>query len=123
MGGLEDLLLRPLAREICRRYHREFPDEQARYGDASAAWCVHDNQHLLHWAAESVAGFVDLHEQVAWLARVLESRHFPLDRLARNLDLAAEVTEHRVQGAFGTALAAALVGAASFVRSRTTFLG
>ena len=30
----EELDLRALAHEICRRYRYEFPDEQARYGDA-----------------------------------------------------------------------------------------
>jgi hypothetical protein len=28
---------------------------------------------------------------VAWLARVVEAREFPLERLARNLEIAAEV--------------------------------
>ena len=33
----------------------------------------------------------DLEERLAWLARVLEAREFPLPRLARNLELAAAV--------------------------------
>ena len=86
-----EVALRPLAEEICRRYRAEFPDEQESYGDAGVAWCVHDNQHILSWAFLDDRGWVALDHQVAWLARVLGARDFPLDRLARNLELAAEV--------------------------------
>jgi hypothetical protein len=119
-GRSLDLL--SLAREICRRYQIEYPDELERYGDAGNAWCVHDNQYLLHWGAEAVNGFVDLQKEVAWLAQVLESRNFPLIRLARNLDLAAEVVRERVDGPAGDRLAAELLNAAHFVRSHGTFL-
>jgi len=81
-----------LAHEVCRRYDGEFPDERERYGPAGMAWCEHDNQHLLNWAVADVhAGVVDLDAQVAWLARVLAARDFPLERLARNLELCADV--------------------------------
>jgi hypothetical protein len=122
IGDGATINLEPLAREICRRYQLEFPDEKGRYGDAGNDWCVHDNQHLLHWGAESVDGFVDMHQEVAWLARVLEARDFPLTRLARDLDLAAEVTGERVPGNPGEALSAVLLDAAAFVRSRATFI-
>ena len=122
IGDGATINLEPLAREICRRYQLEFPDEKGRYGDAGNDWCVHDNQHLLHWGAESVDGFVDMHQEVAWLARVLEARDFPLTRLARDLDLAAEVTGERVPGAPGETLSAVLHDAAAFVRSRATFM-
>jgi hypothetical protein len=88
-----NVALRPLAEEICRRYRAEFPDEQERYGDAGVAWCVHDNQHILNWAFLERRGFVDLAEQVGWLARVLDARDFPLERLVRNLEIAADVVE------------------------------
>ncbi len=88
-GEVIDLV--PLAQEICRRYREEFPDEQVRYGDAGNAWCVHDNQHLLDWAAGSLSGWVKLEQEVGWLADVLEARDFPLNRLARNLDIGAQV--------------------------------
>jgi hypothetical protein len=89
-GGDVDLVA--LAQAICRRYDAEFPDERTRYGPAGLAWCEHDNQHLLNWAIADVhGGFLDLLEQVAWLARVLAARDFPLPRLARNLELGAEV--------------------------------
>jgi len=114
--------LAALAREICRRYRDEFPDERERYGDAGNAWCVHDNQHLLNWAAGSVNGYVDLEREVGWLARVLEARDFPIDRLARNLDIAADVVHEQVGGAPGNELAEALKSAGGFVRSKDSFL-
>ena len=119
----DPLELSPLAQEICRRYRLEFPDEQERYGDAGTAWCVHDNQHVLCWGAEALNGYVDMEQQVAWLARVLESRGFPLDRLARNLDIAAAVVHEQVPSAPGEALSELLGASAGFVRSRQSFLG
>jgi hypothetical protein len=83
--------VRDLAKEVCRRYREEFPDEEDRYGDAGQAWCVHDNQYLLHWALLDVRGTTSLRDQVAWLARVLAARDFPLDRLARDLEICADV--------------------------------
>jgi hypothetical protein len=90
-GGVVDV--RTLAQEVCRRYRDEFPDEEQRYGDAGRAWCVHDNQYLLHWALLDAQGSTSLDEQVAWLARVLGARDFPLERLARDLEICAEVVE------------------------------
>ena len=118
----DELDLAALAREICRRYREEFPDERERYGDAGMAWCIHDNQHILNWAAGAVNGYVDLEREIGWLARVLEARDFPLERLARNLDLAAEVAREQIGGAPGNELGSALAGAGSFVRSKETFL-
>ena len=116
------LELPPLAQEICRRYRLEFPDEPQRYGSAVDAWCVHDTQHLLNWAAEAVGGYVDLTTEIGWLASVLEARGFPIERLARNLDIAADVVLEAVHGAFGRELGHELASAAAFVRSRGTFL-
>ncbi|MCW2834638.1 MAG: hypothetical protein JWN68_2591 [Nocardioides sp.] len=110
----------PLAEEICRRYRDEFPDEAERYGDAGIAWCVHDNQHLLFWGAGAVDGGVDLDRQVDWLATVLEARDFPLDRLARNLDLGAEVILEQLESGHGGRMAAALAAAATSVRLRAS---
>jgi hypothetical protein len=89
----EALDLRTLAQEICRRYRCEFPDEQARYGDAGIAWCLHDNQHLLNWAVTESNGYGGFERQLTWLAGVLEARDFPLERLARDLDIAAAVLD------------------------------
>jgi hypothetical protein len=85
--------LRPLAGEICAHYQAEFPDEHERYGDAGIQWCMHDNLYLLAWAFHDARdGTVRLGEQAAWLARVLAARDFPVARLVRDLEIAAEVT-------------------------------
>jgi len=122
-AGMADgtvLDLAALAAEVCARYAAEYRDEQERYGEAGHLWCLHDNQHLLNWAVLDTLGYVVMDEQVAWLAKILEAREFPLDRLARDLDIAAVVVGERVPR--GDAVAAALTGAAAMVRSRSTFL-
>ena len=81
------------AREICRRYRLEFPDEQGRYGDAGMAWCVHDNQHILAWAVMAIEHGLGMQRQLAWLADVLRNRDFPIERLVRDLEIAGEVVE------------------------------
>jgi hypothetical protein len=111
-----------MATEICRRYRQEFPDEEKRYGDAGNEWCVHDNQHLLNWGVEAANGHLDINLEVSWLASVLEARGFPIERLARNLDLGADVVLEQVTGAPGARLALVLTDTASFVRSHGSFL-
>jgi hypothetical protein len=108
LPGGESLLLAPLAVEICRRYREEFPDEAERYGEAGVAWCVHDTQYMLFWAALDLAQEGVLAAKLTWLARVLEARDFPLDRLVRDLELAAEVVEgeHPEAGALADRLRA-----------------
>jgi hypothetical protein len=112
--------LEAIARAVCERYRAAYPDEEGRYGEAGMAWCRHDNQHLVNWAVLDTRDYVSLDEQVAWLAKVLEAREFPLDRLARDLDMAAAVVAEGVAGS--DAVAAALTRAAEMVRSRPTFL-
>ena len=90
------LELEPLARETARRHREEFPDEQERFGEAGFAWCVHDNQYLLAWAVhDSESLGVDLLEQVRWLAGILSARDYPIPRLRRDLELAADVIGER----------------------------
>src|SRR5215211_9141656 len=108
LRGEEIDLLAP-AREICRRYRAEFPDEAERYGEAGLAWCIHDNQHILSWAAMAVEYGLGMERQLEWLADVLRNRDFPLDRLERNLEIAADVIGD-------PALAERLRGGAGFVR-------
>jgi len=117
LSGGAPLDLVSLAGSICERYGLEFPDEQERYGDAGRAWCLHDNQHLLNWATESVNGELDFRQEVAWLATVLEARDFPADRLARDLEIGADVVLRQVGGPGGRELAAVLIATAGFVRS------
>ena len=113
----DPLDLESLAGRICRQYRHEFPDEKGRYGDAGNAWCVHDNQHLLNWAVETVNGYFDIKQEVAWLAKILAARDFPTDRLARTLDIGATVVLDQVTGDPAVQLAGVLTDTATFVRS------
>ena len=87
-GGLD---LRVLAQRVTDRYAGEFPDEDERYDPAVwRAWCRHDTQYLLQWAVLDVEQMTSLDAQVSWLAGILDARGFPLDRLARTLELAGD---------------------------------
>ncbi|HEY1518412.1 MAG TPA: hypothetical protein VGF91_18435 [Solirubrobacteraceae bacterium] len=115
-----DLDLAALAREACVAYGSEFPDERERYGLAGAEWCRHDCQHLVNWAVLSLTVGLDYGGQLAWLARVLEARSFPLERLARCLELLAEVVRDSLSDE--PEIAGRLQSGAAFVASRPTFL-
>ena len=115
-----ELDLVAIAHEACASYDSEFPDERERYGPAGAAWCRHDCQHLLNWAVLSLTIELDLEAQLAWLARVLEARDFPLERLARVLELLAAAVRRRLPDE--PEVAARLDGGALFVSSRSSFL-
>ena len=91
LPGGERLELAAPAREIARRHRAEFPDEEARYGDRGLEWCAYDNQWILAWAAADAAGYESLERQLEWLAGLLGARGYPVERLARDLELAAEV--------------------------------
>lgn len=119
LGGTE-VALEPLAEAVADRYFDAYPGDLQRYGDVARAWEIHDTHYLLAWAMGDVAGYVELDRQVRWLAGILEARDFPLDHLADNLDLAAEVVIDRVPG--GEPVAARLRDAAALVRSTPTFL-
>lgn len=118
----ESIDLRGLAEEIARRYVHEFPDEQARYGDAGRAWCIHDNQYLLAWSADAADGYLDMRRQVAWLASILEAREYPLERLVRDLEIGVDVVRERLASGVADAMAGGLADAAAYVRARGTFL-
>ena len=107
--------LTPLASEVSDRYFARHPEDLERYGaDVARAWELHDTLHLLNWAIGDVEGFVALEEQVGWLADVLAARDFPLDHLADNLEIAADVAGERV-AAF---VAERLRAAAALVKAR-----
>jgi hypothetical protein len=118
-GGREINLVE-LGRTAARAYADEFPDERERYGPAAAEWCRHDIQHLLNWAVLSLTHELDYERELAWLARVLEARDYPLPRLARCLELLAGT----VRDAFPEEpeIAARVEHAASYIASRETFL-
>ena len=97
LGGVE-VALAPLAAEIADRYFARFPEDLGRYGaDVARAWELHDTRHLLNWAIGATEAQVDLEEQVTWLARILAARDFPLEHLAANLELAADVVAERLE--------------------------
>jgi hypothetical protein len=120
-AGGEAVDLVAIAAEICVRYRAQFPDERRRYGPAGDAWCRHDNQYLLAWAIQDVRdGTVDLVEQACWLASVLHARDFPVDRLAWDLELAAELApQHLPDAALARGVGERLRAAAVAVRAFT----
>jgi hypothetical protein len=63
-----------------------------------------------------VDGLVSLAREIEWLTTVLRSREFPLEHLARNLELAADVVEERLTES-GAAIASRLRAAALQIRS------
>jgi hypothetical protein len=83
--------LGPLADAIADRYYDVYADEEERYGPVGREWCIHDNLYLLAWAYAGQRGDMRFEEQALWLARVLHSRAFPLDRLVHDLRIAADV--------------------------------
>ena len=61
-----------------------------------------DSRYLLAWALEDArAGAVDCVAQVQWLARVLTARDFPIERLARHVELTADVLRDPSLGEVG----------------------
>jgi hypothetical protein len=119
--GETTVALVPLAAAVADRYFAAHPEDLERYGaDVARAWELHDTRYLLSWAIGDVEDRVDLEDQVAWLARILEAREFPLEHLASNLDLAAGVVAESLAG--GEAVAARLRAAASLVRTTPSFL-
>jgi hypothetical protein len=111
------LELAPIAREIARRHSREFPDEADRYGARGLEWCVYDNQWLLSWAIMAARGWVGFHAQLEWLAGILESRGYPVDRLAGDLEIAADVTTDAII-AEPAAVCEVLLSGAAAIRAR-----
>ncbi|MEX2626058.1 MAG: hypothetical protein WD225_04195 [Ilumatobacteraceae bacterium] len=81
----------PIIDVIAHRYfatghpHGDVPEHLAR------RWHAHDTAYLLQWAIDDISGYGSLERELRWLADVLHSRNFPLDGLAANLDLMADV--------------------------------
>jgi hypothetical protein len=108
-----EVVLAPLLEQVADRYFEEFPDDLERYGDAARQWELHDTAHCINWAALDVMGYTSLHRNISWLAKVLRARAFPVEQLARNLELAADVC----QDALDERVAERLRDAATLVRS------
>jgi hypothetical protein len=107
--------LGPLAEAIADRYFAEFPEDLERYGAAARPWELHDTAYCLQWALLDVEGLADLQREIAWLRDILHARGFPLEHLARNLELAADVVAEEL-GADGAQAAARLREAAQTAR-------
>jgi hypothetical protein len=112
-----EIRLAPLAELVADRYFREFPEDLERYGDAARAWEIHDTSYCLQWAVLEVEGSASLQREVIWLTGVLGARGFPLEHLARNLELAATVIDEQLT-ATGGPVAERLRSAATTVRER-----
>ncbi len=99
--------LEPLAEAVAKRYFREFPEDLERYGDAALPWEIHDTLHTLNWAVLDVRGFTSLEKNMLWLANVLAARDFPLEHLARNVEICADVVgDERLAAVLRSAAAA-----------------
>ena len=87
-GAAPPAAYRRQAEEVARRHLERHPEDVERYGAHALAWCVHDNQYILDWAAQP---YIDFEKEIRWLAGVLDSRGYPLASLADNLEIAADV--------------------------------
>jgi hypothetical protein len=102
-----------LLETVADRYFAEFPGDLERYGDAAREWELHDTAHCVNWAVLDVNGIPSLERNITWLANVLRARDFPLEQLARNLEIAADVCAEQLS----QAVAERLRAAATLVRS------
>ena len=112
----QTIALTPIAEAVADRYFNEFPQDLERYGRAARAWEIHDTAHCLQWAVLDIQRLADLQHEIEWLTKVLHARGFPLEHLARNLELAADITDERL-AEHGPALAQRLRSAAAAVRN------
>jgi hypothetical protein len=127
VGG-QTLRLVGLAEEVADRFMAEFPDEMERHGERGHEWCIHDNHYLLAWAAGDLEsrellrpppGPGLMERQVAWLSDVLAARGYPLERVARDLEIAADVVMER-GGPAGPAVRERLLAGADLIRRRVS---
>jgi len=95
-----ELPLAATAAAASDRHLATHAEELARYGPYARDWCVHDLQWVLLWAVLDADGQgVDFAAQLAWLARVLDARNYPLASLADALETLAEEAEPLSPGA------------------------
>ena len=99
-----------------RAVYEIYPDDLERYGPAGEAWCEHDSRYLIAWALEDArASTLDRVEQVQWLARVLAGQSFPIERLARHVELTAALLRTPELGDIGSRAADRISYAASLL--------
>ena len=122
LGGRR-ISLAPIAAIVTERFLERHPDELERYDDPGRVreWCEHDTRHLIAWAAAEAERGVSLARQLDWLGVVLESRGYPVQRLAGTLDIAADVLGEQL-GSGAERLGRSLTAGAAHVRSKSSFL-
>lgn len=104
------------AEEIARRYFEEFPDDRETYSSEVWDWAVHDTRYILAWGVGDLNGLPMLERQLTWLAGVLAARGFPLERLARNVELSGAALAERLPERRGE-IEALYAGAVASVRA------
>ena len=117
------IALAPIAAAVTDRFLEHHPDELERYEnpDLVREWCEHDTRHLIGWAAAEAERGSPLAKQLDWLGVVLESRGYPVQRLADTLEIAAAVLGEEL-GVTGEKINQSLASGAAHVRSKPTFL-
>lgn len=112
LPGGEEVNLVVLAELVSERHLERHPEDAEAYGlDLAWRWAVHDNQHILQWAIEDR----DLEGQLAWLARLLGARGYPVPNLLDNVLTGAAALEDRLPGGAGPVVAARMRAAAAAV--------
>ena len=79
------------------------------------------HRHLIGWAAGEAERGMSLAKQLDWLGLVLESRGYPVQRLADTLEIAADVLGDHL-GDTAEKVQASLTAGAAHVRAKPTFL-
>ncbi len=117
------IALAPIAAIVTERFLERHPDELERYDDPARVreWCEHDTRHLIGWAAAEAERGTPMAKQLDWLGVVLESRGYPVQRLADTLEIAADVLGEQL-GADADAINRSLTSGAAHVRSKPSFL-
>ncbi len=115
--------LAPIAAVVTDSFIARHPDELDRYESPELVreWCEHDTRHLIGWAASEAERGSSLAKQLDWLGVVLESRGYPVQRLADTLEISAEVLAEQL-GATAEKINRSLAAGAAHVRSKPTFL-
>ncbi len=119
----ERISLAPIVAAVAERFLERHPDELERYENPELVreWCEHDTRHLIAWAAAEAERGSPLTKQLDWLGVVLESRGYPVQRLADTLEISAAVLAERL-GPGAENINASLTAGAAHVRSKPTFL-
>ena len=110
----ETVRLVPLAEEVTERHLERHPEDVSRYGEELAwQWCVHDMQHVLAWAITDQ----EFEGQLAWLARVLDARDYPVNNLFDCVHTAADVVDEQLRDEVGRDVAGRMRDVADRLRS------